>query len=149
MTTERTAEADDELADALRALGRRLDPEPDELARAAAAAYACRTAGADVAPLAYDSVLDDDLAAAGASPGPARRLTFVGRDLTVEVEVSEGRALTGRIVPPGPAEVEVRWPGGCAAAVTDILGRFRVPAVPPGPVSVRWEGPVVTEWISL
>jgi len=147
MTNEWTADADPDLADALRALGHRLDPEPDALAAAAVAAYSCRTPDAEVAALTYDSVLDDGL------PG---RLTFAGRGVTVEVEVSERRVLTGRLVPAGPAQIEVRWPGGSAAAVTDDLGRFRLPAIPPGPVSIGCESDpngvtrsIVTDWFML
>jgi len=153
MREQRSARVDETLVEALRGLGRRGDPEPGELAVAAVAAYRWRTADATPATLSYDSLLDDT-GLAGA-PGP-RRLSFEADELTVEVEVGDGRAVAGRLVPPGAAEVELRGPGGSSAATAGTDGRFTVPVSPPGPLSLRiQDGPpslrpaVVTDWFTL
>ncbi|MDN3351951.1 hypothetical protein [Actinomadura sp. DC4] len=77
-------------------------------------------------------------------------LTFTGETTTVEVEVAGGR-LVGQVLPPGPAEIEVRSAEGTTGVPADDLGRFTV-ASAAGPFSLRLrlagDRTVVTDWIS-
>jgi hypothetical protein len=141
----------------LRTLVERADPVPERVRRAARQSLASRAAEAELAWLAFDSVADH----AGAAPdgGGARRLTFAGPDLTVAVAVAAAggrRHLTGRLVPPAAAEVEVSHPGGTLTVEADASGRFAAAELPPGPVRLRCQlrraqpaPPVVTDWVSL
>ncbi len=110
---------------------------PPRLVKAARAAYAWRTLDAELAALAYDSArpASSDLLAAGQpalreDTALLRYLTFVATDLTVEVEVGDGRLL-GQIMPPCPGELEV-WTAESAGGFTaiDALGCFSVAPVP-------------------
>lgn len=153
MTNTPRADADEALTYALGRSGRRFDPEPDGVAAAAIAAYGLRAVDAKVAALTYDSCDPDQ----GDDPvqGGLRRLKFEGHGLTVEVEVGADRALVGHLAPPRPVEVSLRRPGGGATVPADDVGRFAVPAGPPGPVSLRCAGGrdgapnVVTDWFLL
>jgi hypothetical protein len=154
---------DQELDDELRRLAARFDPVPDELVRAAEAAFAWRGVDAELAELAFDSLADREGLALVRGGGEPRLLTFHATDLTVELEVlassatatSAQRRLIGQLLPPGPARVEVRHPRGVLAAEVDELGRFTVERVSAGPVSLRCQQsaagstPVVTEWVPI
>ncbi len=153
MTIEQSAD-DETLAKALRAMGERLDPVPDECTAAATAAFPLRTIDKELATLDYDSLLDDDPQPAR-PPGGSRHLTFVAKGLCVEVDVGED-GLLGRLVPPKVAEIELRWPGGSTSVAADESGGFSVSAVPTGPISFRCQCgssdtalPVVTDWVTL
>jgi len=153
MKSYRGAHPDKTLTHTLRAMGATLDPIPDELVAAAIAAFSCRTVDKEPAALAYDSLLDD--APTARPPGGGRHLSFVGRHLSVEVDVGTD-GLTGRLVPPAVADVELRWPGGSTTLAVDGLGGFSVSPIPTGPVSLRCQpglpdttSPVVTDWVTL
>jgi hypothetical protein len=150
-----TDEDDEELLHALRDVARDADPVPDEIVVGAQAAFTWRTIDAELAALAYDSVLDERLAAGVRGGEASRLLTFEGENLTIEVEVTGERRLVGQTVPPSPGEVEVRWPAGSSFVEADEMGRFSAGPVPTGPVSLRWRGPdpagpvVATDWVTL
>ena len=130
---------DEELVDALRAASRRFDPVPDEVVRASRESFTWRTIDAELAELAYDSVLDDARLAGVRSGDAPRTMTFEAPALTVELEVTatgDRRRLLGQLVPPGPADVEVRHAGAPVTVEADRLGRFAVD-VSAGPVSLR------------
>jgi hypothetical protein len=147
---------EDELEQELRAAADLLDPVPDRLVRQAAELLGWRTIDADLAALAFDSA-DAGPAAAVRGPDAPRLLTFAAGELSIELEMAGGapdRVMTGQLVPAQPAEIEVRAGGQRYAAKADDLGRFRLTAAGPGPVSlrVRLAGPssrvVVTEWVT-
>ena len=138
----------------LRSVIDRADPVPSTVIDAARAAYTWRTIDAELAELTADSAL----AAAGVRSSSAPRLlTFEGDGVEVEVEVAETgatRRLSGQLVPVGPAQVSVRWPGGTRETTADDLGRFAVEGVPAGSVSLAVvragvEHEIVTSWISI
>lgn len=151
MRNEQTVEADERLMEELWGLDAGFGPVPEGVAAAAMAAYSWRTAVAEIASLADDTGLGDD----DARPGP-RRLRFASTDLTVEVEVdADGDEMAGRLLPPGPATVELRGPGDRAVVTTDRGGRFSLP-VPTSAFSLRcWRARsssqpvVVTDWVTL
>ncbi len=154
MKNEQSLEADGTLTATLRAMGHRLDPVPDEVTAVAAAAFSSRTIDKELASLTYDSLVDDAPSSVGA-PGQARHLTFVASGVSVEIDVDVD-GLRGRLVPPTAADVELRGPGAGARVVADESGRFSVPAVPTGPVSLRCQrapadasSPLVTDWVTL
>jgi len=140
LTQSRTAVADADLLDSLRAVVSRVDPVPAEVEEAARATYTWRTIDAELAELAYDSLLDDDRLAGVRSVDAHRTLSFEGPAFTVEIEVAEeggSRRLLGQLVPPHPAEIEVRHSGGLLSSRADEIGRFAAAGVAPGPVSLR------------
>ncbi len=146
----------DEVLERLTAIVGAVDAPPPAVVAAARAAFAWRTVDAELAELVYDSWLDDDaLVGVRARHGP-RRLTFRGPDLTLEVEVEfveggEGH-LVGQLDPPRPGVVEVRHAERSLSVPVDRLGRFSIPGLPSGNVSLqcRAEGmPAVdTAWIA-
>jgi hypothetical protein len=146
------------LHEELRLLTARVDAVPDDVVHAAKGAFAWRTIDADLAELAYDSLLDREgtLVRSGDDDG-SRFLTFEGPEVTVEMEVAtagDRRRLTGQLVPGHRASVEVRHAGGVLTVEADELGRFRC-EVQPGPMSLRCRveadgRPVVeTDWVTV
>jgi len=153
MKNDPGANADATLTKILRAMGATLDPVPDDFTTAAVAAYSLRTVDKELASLTYDSL--DDVAPAARTPRSGRHLSFVGRHLSVEVEVGTD-GLAGRLVPPAAADIEVRWPGGSTTVAADDLGDFSLSPIPTGPVSLRCQrrpsggtSPTVTDWVTL
>jgi len=151
-------EADALLLDTLRAVVRQADPVPPEVTDAARATYTWRTVDAELAELAYDSLLDDQRLAGVRGGSALRALTFEGASLTVELEVADDgahRRLLGQLVPPGAAQIEVRHPGGVLRLAADEVGRFAAAGVAPGPVSLRcqvegFDGPALeTAWVTV
>jgi hypothetical protein len=153
-----------EAAEAARqAASRRLRILGGEHGLAETALSGCSSLGAaprsvddEPAALVYDSNLDAELLASVRTGGQAlRQLTFEAGDVVLELEISSTGHLTGQVVPPQTALVELRHRGGTTPVETDELGYFRVPAKPDGPVSVRWfperspDRPVATSWITL
>lgn len=150
-------EADARLLDQLRLVVSRVDPVPADVEEAARATYTWRTIDAELAELAYDSLLDDDRLVGVRGDAP-RTLTFEGPAFSVEVEVAEVggfRRLLGQLVPPHPAEIEVRHPGGLIKVGADDIGRFAAAGVAPGLVSLRCRldgvdgPPLETAWVTL
>ncbi len=153
MRNDQGENADATLTNILRAMSGTLDPVPDQLTTTAVAAYSSRTIDKELASLTYDSLVDD--APATRVPGGGRHLSFVGRHLSVEVDVGND-GLAGHLVPPAAAVVDVRWPGGSTSVCADDLGDFSVPPIPPGPVSLCCQrrpsgetSPTVTDWVTL
>jgi hypothetical protein len=147
---------DDELERELARAAGLLDPVPDRLVRAAAELFSWRTIDAELAALVFDSA-DAQSAAAVRGPGQPRLLTFTAGELSIELEIAGDaaeRAITGRLVPAQPAEIEIRIGGERRTAAADDLGRFRLAAAGSGPVRLRVQPatpgarPVVTEWVS-
>jgi hypothetical protein len=134
------------------------DPIPPEVLRAARESFTWRTIDAELAALAYDSVIDRPTSnVTRGSEGP-RMLTFEAPQLTVELEVTtqgSRRQLVGQLIPPRRARVAVRHHGGTALVEADELGRFSAGDLPRGPSSLRChlsgsEGtPIVTDWVAL
>ena len=146
---------DEILMGELRAVAGQADPVPEESVVAARAAFAWRTMDAELAQLAYDSLLDDRPLAGVRGVAAPRMLTFEAARLTLEVEaVAEGpeRRLLGQLVPPQPGRIEVRHRGGSLTVEADGMGRFTAAGLRSGPVSLRCDpagagvGPVYTDW---
>lgn len=137
-------------------LARSGDAAPAPVAEAATSAFAWRSIDDELAALAYDSEQDDDLAGVRAEPG-SRQLTFAAPGIVIEVEVTlrRPRELLCQVVPPQAARLEVRLGRGTLGPQTDEDGTFHVPAVPPGPVSLRCQplagsaSSVATSWIRI
>lgn len=151
-------EADARLLEMLRGVVSRADPVPADVEEAARAAYTWRTIDAELAELAYDSLLDDDSLAGVRSTGAPRTLTFEGPAFSVELEIAAdgtSRRLLGQLVPPRPAEIEVRHSGGLLRLGADEVGRFAAGGIAPGPVSLccRMSGtdwpPFETAWVTV
>jgi hypothetical protein len=147
---------DEQLVAELRDAGR-LDPVPAEAVAAARSSLAWRTMDAELAELAYDSLLEDAALAGlrSADAGP-RMITFESPAMTVEIEAAASgarRRLIGQLVPPQRARLEVRHAAGVVAAEADELGRFAVDDLAPGAVSLHVHGEgegaveVTTDWI--
>ena len=139
-------------------LVRKRDPIPADVFASARFSFQLRSVDDELAALVYDSIVDDDLLAGVRSGGLAtRQLTFAARELVIEVEISGGseRAVTGQVVPPQAAEVELRHRTGSTEAATDELGFFQYSALPDGPVSFRCRptrdgaDAVATSWVTL
>jgi hypothetical protein len=140
--------ADNELLAELRAIAAAVDPVPPDAIAAARSAIAWRTMDAELAELASDSSVGPQLAGVRGMASPAM-LTFESPGLTVEVEVAadgRSRRFLGQLVPPQPAEVEIRHAAGRAIVTADEVGRFAISGVAAGPVSLLCRlGPKVVE----
>jgi hypothetical protein len=149
---------DERLLELLRQAAGRFDPPPAAVVEAARASLTWRTIDAELAALSFDSAVDR-AAVAVRGKGGSRLLTFVAPGLNIEVEVApvgERRRLTGQLVPPQPARIDIRHAGGITTVEADRLGRFGADAISAGPVSLRCrpgdapDAPaVVTEWIPV
>lgn len=129
---ERDAALLAELADVLRPATQ----PPPEVLEASRQLFTWRTVDAELAALAYDSLLDDAGAALVRSAGQPRILSFEAGSITIEVEVDEtpgARRLLGQLVPAAAAELQlVLVAGEPVPGRADDLGRFvlPLPAVP-------------------
>ncbi len=129
-----------ELGDVLQ---ERAQDAPAEVVEAAKGLLTWRTVDAELARLAFDSLVDGAaVTRAGVVDAGPRLLTFEADAATLEVEVGRtaaGVRLVGQLDPPGPAAVAVRGPASVVTGAADELGRFvlEVPA-PAGPVTVSW-----------
>ena len=139
-----------ELGAALRSAGPITDAD---LARAQAA-YTWRTVDEDLAlaTLVYDSVLQEGvLVRREAVPG-ARTLIFESDSMTVEVDATAD-VLTGRVVPPGRADLSLMTVKGTVGeTTTDDMGWFLLPAPRSGPMRLFCRtaaGSLVTDWVRL
>lgn len=127
---------------------------PPEFIEAARAAFTWRTIDAELLAISYDSVLDDDLMARARSTMTARQLIFDADGVSLQLEVTEA-GITGQLVPPRSARVELLTPNGVGEeADTDELGCFLMG--PPrsgtrlgGPIRFRIDGSALTDWICL
>jgi hypothetical protein len=151
--------AHDELERELRQLAARLDPVPPEFVRAAAEAFSWRNIDAELAELAFDSLLDTDEAALVRGSAGRRMVSFQTPELTIDVEVTttaSGREVMGQITPPQRATVEIRHRTGVVSTDADEQGCFRSASLQAGPMSLRLHPaagrprpPVVTDWLSI
>lgn len=139
-----------ELGDAVRAAAQ----VPERFVAAGKAAFAWRTVDAELAELGYDSATTTETAPVGvrAEQAALRALSFVARELTIEVEVTAD-ALLGQVVPPTPGEVQLQGAGGVAGtAQVDEVGWFSLP-VPSGMFRLQVRTTdgrsVVTQWTTL
>jgi hypothetical protein len=147
------------LLGAVRDMLDRVDPPPVWMVDLAKLSYELRSIDAELAELVADSRVDEPavaVRAAATTAGP-RMLTFESDDLLVEVEVGDdgrgGSLLTGQLVPPQPARVELRQPDRPPYFVeADELGRFAVDGLADAPFSLvchRPDGrPVASVWVS-
>ncbi|MGH9163937.1 MAG: hypothetical protein ACRDZW_00270 [Acidimicrobiales bacterium] len=140
-----------ELLSRLAQVALRTDAVPPAVMAAARASFTWRTVDDELAELTYDSGIVPELAGVRSYEG-ARQLTFEAPGLVLEMELSEGLQVVGQVVPPQPASIELRHPGGAIAVQADDLGRFAVAGVPAGPVSLRCQGlsgsaAITTDWL--
>jgi hypothetical protein len=149
---------DEPLVEELRRAASRFDPPPPAVLEAAKATFSWRTIDAELAELAFDSIIDQPATALRSGEGP-RLLTFTAPGLEVEVEVSRDgprRRLVGQVVPPQAAQIEVNHGDGVETVQADALGRFVAEGVSAGPVRLRCRldaapaaRPVVTQWVTI
>jgi hypothetical protein len=136
-----------ELAEAVRAAG----DVPAGFIAAGKAAFAWRNVDAELATLTDASTAG--LVGTRAEPASLRSLSFVARELSIEVEVTAD-ALLGQIVPAQPGEVRLHQRDGSTRTVpVDDVGWFVVRPVPEAMfrLLVRTAGgsAVITEWVTL
>jgi hypothetical protein len=82
---------------------------PPEIIETGKGCYAWRGVDNELAQLMHDSLLDTALpAATRAEPAVVRALTFVARNLTIEVEISDN-AVRGQVIPHQTAEVDLEF----------------------------------------
>ncbi|MFB7508517.1 hypothetical protein [Streptomyces broussonetiae] len=136
------------LEEELRQAAAVLDPVPDALRQLALEAFALHDLDAEIAELAFDSLVDA-LPVRGVTD-PPRMLTFRAGEVTVDVEVTED-GLIGQVLPPASARIEVLGGPQTARPVTvDPLGRFASDTPPAGPFALRLRTGaevIVTEWL--
>jgi hypothetical protein len=147
---------DGPLFEELRRLVELADPVPARVLEAARGSFTWRTIDAELAELAYDSMLDAGREALVRTSGAGRVLTFESPGLAVEVEVTavaSARRLMGQLVPPQPAAIEIRHAGGTTAVDADDLGRFSADGIAAGPVSLVCRlaeaRTIATDWLVL
>lgn len=154
------AEPDDtELEEELRQVAALAEPVPPGLLRAAVDAFTWRTIDADLAELVFDSLSDQRETALVRGSWQDRLLSFRAGSVTIEVEVTatgSSRGLTGQIVPPQLATVQIRHRDGAVTRQADELGCFSADSLPAGPVRLRCQlaaagdgPPVVTDWVPI
>lgn len=145
---------DDMLLDALRAAIGARAAVPDSFIEAANSSYAWHDIDAELATLAYDSLLDAGQAAAlRAETASVRALTFQSARFSIEVEITDG-ALFGQLVPPQPGTAEIHTRSGqVATAPIDEVGCFAFERKPDGQFRLRChngtQADVRTAWVSL
>jgi hypothetical protein len=116
-----------ELREAVRAAGE----VPERFLDAGRAAFAWRIADAELARLTRDSATEPVGAATrAAEPTTVRSVSFVARELSIEVDLTDD-ALRGQVVPPQPGEVDLRRSDGSIRTVpVDEVGWFVIRPVP-------------------
>jgi hypothetical protein len=132
------------------------DPVPPDVVAAAKASFTWRTIDAELAELAFDSLLDADAVLVRGDDQP-RLLTFANSSVTIELVVvieAAGRRVVGQLVPEQQATIELVHSGGTASAQADELGRFRAEPLGSGPMRLRvvpiMGGPVTeTDWVAI
>jgi len=128
--THNWAEDDDALLAALDnalAAGRTV---PADFVAAGKVCFAWHGVDAELAQLVHDSILDANQPATRAETAVVRALTFVARNLTVEIEIS-GDGLHGQLIPHQNGTVTLELPGNEKVTTTaDALGYFVINSVP-------------------
>jgi hypothetical protein len=135
------------VGDAVRSVGR----VPESVRQAGRAAFTRRArAGAALARIGYDSLLDED-ALLRAPAGP-RRLTFETDSLSIDIMIDDNQ-LVGQLIPAVAGEVAMMTIDGVAAETTaDEIGRFVLSKPSPGPTRFRCRiggSEVFTDWMKL
>lgn len=139
-----------ELGAALRSAG----PITENALARGRASFTWRTVDEDLAlaELVYDSAIQERTLVRGEPVPGGRTLIFEGDTLSVEVDAS-AEVLTGRVVPPGRADLSLMTATGPAGETTaDDMGCFSLAAPPSGPVRLLCRTPttrLVTDWIQL
>ncbi|WP_236790947.1 hypothetical protein [Amycolatopsis sp. GM8] len=155
MTDEPTWWSDDDRFVAELGAAMRDAQAPESFLRAGRAAFAWRTADAELAELSSDSSLAEvepaGLRGGPDSPGP-RALGFTAGNLSVEVEIHPD-AVRGQLVPAQSGTVLVRGEDGPGAEVpVDDVGWFVIRPVPAGRfrlhVRTAAGAAVLTGWIA-
>jgi hypothetical protein len=104
----------------------------------------------ELADLEYDSLIDDALLVRS-SDQHWRSASFSFGDVTLDIEIlDDERTVVGLLLPPEPAEVEIRQFDANYLVTTDESGRFRC-VIAPGPVQLRirrQEAEIVTAWLT-
>jgi hypothetical protein len=141
---------DDLLAELARALPNR--DLTERISHAAKGVYSWRTMDAELASLAYDSVVHGE-AGVRSEAASVRTMTFESESLIIDLCVLDD-ALIGQLAPPGRYQVSLRRPSGPQVEVAvDDLGCFRIVPVPTGAFGLCIEGSdgmtVATGWVSL
>jgi hypothetical protein len=150
---------DAELEEELRRVADHVDPVPLDVIERSAESLTWRTVDAELAELAFDSLVDGDRTSGLVrGPGDVRTLTFRASHLTIELDISferGAREVIGQLVPAQPMTLEIRHKDGAVVVEADDLGRFSAEALPAGPFSVRCGSDnaarpiLVTDWISV
>lgn len=145
---------DDQLLAELGAALRSAGPITDSDLARGRASFTWRTVDDDLAlaELVYDSLIQErSLVRDEVVPG-GRTLIFEGDAMSVEVDATADM-LTGRVVPPGRADLSLMTVTGPAGeTTTDDMGCFVLAAPPPGPVRLHCRTAttrLVTDWIRL
>lgn len=121
---------------------------PAGFVAAGKAAFAWRNVDAELATLTGTA-----LVGTRAEPASLRSLSFVARELSIEVEVTAG-TLLGQIVPPQPGEIQLHNRDGSTQAVAvDEVGWFVIRPVPDAMFRLHVRtadgSAVITEWVTL
>lgn len=145
---------DDELVEELGAVLESADPVPADVLAAAKASFTWRTIDAELAALAFDSATDE--LAGVRSEGGDRQLTFRTDEVEIVVMVhgGDGRRLSGQLIPPQRATVELRSAAGVQTADVAADGVFAFTDIPSGPTSLRCSlgdgaEAIATDWLVL
>jgi hypothetical protein len=105
----------------------------------------------ELANLEYDSLIDDEALLVRSSNQHWRSASFSFGDVTLDIEIlDDERTVVGLLLPPEPAEVEIRQFDANYLVNTDDSGRFRC-VIAPGPVQLRirrHEAEIVTAWLT-
>lgn len=118
------------------------------------ASFTWRTVDDDLllAALVYDSSVQERVLVRDEVVPGGRTLIFEGDTMSVEVDATVD-LLTGRVVPPGRADLSLMTVTGPAGeTTTDDMGCFAFAAPPPGPVRLHCRTAttrLVTDWIRL
>ena len=146
--------SDEQLLEELGAALAEADPVPDHVLAAAKAGYTWRTIDAELAELAFDSLVDE--LAGVRSEGGDRQLTFRSADLEIEVIVrgAAERTLIGQLVPPQPGAVELVAADESRRFDVGPDGTFTIADLPARPLRLRCslaegETIVTTPWLTL
>lgn len=134
---------------ALAAALRPAESAPEEIVRAAKAAWTWRTVDAELAALAYDSLVEP-AGTRGPAAGTLSTMVFDAAGLTMVVEVGLDE-ITGQLCPAGAESVEVESVDGAVAPIEPVhTGWFRLTGLPGSTVRLRVtrEGrpPMITPW---
>jgi hypothetical protein len=148
---------DDFLIAELRRVAAAVDPVPDHVRRAAAAAFAFRDPDAALAELVGDSATGMGYQTVRADRAGEQLLSYELDGARAELEVTatgDGPVLTGQLIDAGGPDCELETgTGGRHTVHLDEYGRFLLTDVPPGPARLRFSSPagrrIVTPWFVL